>query len=335
VSDGNARASGDHQGDWQPSYLIQTAPVFVWPPQPVELVKLLFGFPGYLWPWKTLYLAVAVLTWLLLAPVVTTMAAFSVNWITMVFSSNLALVVLFAGAWHLRLYVQRAQGTEYKYSGHWLATNNSIFLFRNQLLDNVFWTIVSAVPIWTAYEVLMLWAQARDLAPVVRWQAHPVYCLLLMVLIPLYEEIHFYVIHRLIHWPPLYRTVHSLHHKNVNPGPWSGLAMHPVEHLLYFSGVLLFWIVPSHPLHVLFYLMLLALDPSQGHCGFDRLVVTGRTTLDTESYFHYLHHKYFKVNYGNPVLPFDKWFGTFHDGSQEAQKAMRRRELTGRLAPQR
>ena len=27
----------------------------------------------------------------------------------------------------------------------------------------------------------------------------------------------------------LYRHVHSLHHKSYNPGPWSGLAMHPIE----------------------------------------------------------------------------------------------------------
>ena len=55
--------------------------------------------------------------------------------------------------------------------------------------------------------------------------------------IPLWREVHFYAIHRLIHWPPLYQAVHSLHHRNTNPGPWSGLSMHPVEHLLYFSAV--------------------------------------------------------------------------------------------------
>jgi hypothetical protein len=30
----------------------------------------------------------------------------------------------------------------------------------------------------------------------------------------------------------LYKYVHSLHHKSYNPGPWSGLAMHPVGHSL-------------------------------------------------------------------------------------------------------
>ncbi len=31
------------------------------------------------------------------------------------------------------------------------------------------------------------------------------------------------------------RHFHSLHHKSYNPGPWSGLSMHPVEHLLYYT----------------------------------------------------------------------------------------------------
>jgi sterol desaturase/sphingolipid hydroxylase (fatty acid hydroxylase superfamily) len=106
--------------------------------------------------------------------------------------------------------------------------------------------------------------------------------------------------------------------------------MHPVEHILYFSGVLLHWIVPSHPLHVIFHLQYVAFSPAQGHSGFGRVVLGRQRTLNTDHYFHYLHHKYFEVNYGDPLLPFDKWFGTFHDGSKEAQEAMNRRVLRRR-----
>jgi sterol desaturase/sphingolipid hydroxylase (fatty acid hydroxylase superfamily) len=31
------------------------------------------------------------------------------------------------------------------------------------------------------------------------------------------------------------------------------------------------------------------------------------------------------VNYGNELLPLDKWFGTFHDGSENARKTMKQR----------
>ena len=42
-------------------------------------------------------------------------------------------------------------------------------------------------------------------------------------------------------------------------------------------------------------------------------------------YFHNLHHRYFEVNYGMLLLPLDKWFGTLHDGSQQAHEQMKDR----------
>ena len=38
------------------------------------------------------------------------------------------------------------------------------------------------------------------------------------------------------------------------------------------------------------------------------------TRMSIDSFFHYLHHRYFECNYGNSKLPLDRWFGTFHDG---------------------
>jgi sterol desaturase/sphingolipid hydroxylase (fatty acid hydroxylase superfamily) len=316
------------RGGFEPPEPIHPPPVFLWPPQPVPFLKWFFGYPGYLWPWNSLYAVTAVLTWVWLTPDLARMKTFELGWVATILVRNFGLIVIVAGAWHLRLYVQQAQGTKFKYNSRWLATNNPTFLFRSQLLDNIFWTVISAVPIWSGYEVLTLWGQANGYLPTVDWQAHPVYCVLLMLFIPLFREVHFYLVHRLIHWPPLYRTVHHLHHQNVNPGPWSGLAMHPVEHLLYFSGVLLHWIVPSHPIHVIYHLQHLAFAPSQGHSGFDQVVVNGKITLNNDHYMHYLHHKYFEVNYGGDgVVPIDKWFGTYHDGSPEAEAAMNRRVL--------
>ena len=57
-------------------------------------------------------------------------------------------------------------GTSFKFNGKWPSTNNSAFLFGNQNIDNIIWTFASGVPIWTAYEVLTLWAFANDSHPV-------------------------------------------------------------------------------------------------------------------------------------------------------------------------
>jgi sterol desaturase/sphingolipid hydroxylase (fatty acid hydroxylase superfamily) len=151
------------------------------------------------------------------------------------------------------------------------------------------------------------------------------YCVLLVLLTPMWLDIHFYTIHRLIHWPPLYRSVHYLHHKNVNFGPWSGVAMHSVEHLIFFSAIFLFWIIPSHPLHGVFLLQYLAFGSSLAHLGFGRVALTKKASLNTEDYMHYLHHKYVNANFGGDLVPLDRWLGTFHDGSDEATEALKRR----------
>jgi sterol desaturase/sphingolipid hydroxylase (fatty acid hydroxylase superfamily) len=318
--------SRERGAGWQPLEPVRTPPVFVWPPQPLDALRSIFGFPGYFWPWNALYTAIAFLTWRFLTPDLARMQAFAPGWITELFVCNLVLLLLVVGAWHWRLYIQRAQQDRYKYHARWPGIQDRKFLFGDQVRDNLFRTIVSAVPIWTAYEVLLFWAQANGYAPAVSWRAHPLYCLALLLLMPLYKEVHFYTVHRLIHWPLLYRTVHRIHHKNVNVGPWSGLAMHPLEHLLYFSGVLLYWIVPAHPFHVLLQLQETAFSPSQGHSGFGRVELSRGVTFDNDHYVHYLHHKYFEVNYGgDQFVPLDRWFGTFHDGSKQAHEMMVRR----------
>jgi sterol desaturase/sphingolipid hydroxylase (fatty acid hydroxylase superfamily) len=88
--------------------------------------------------------------------------------------------------------------------------------------------------------------------------------------------------------------------------------MHPIEHVIYFSVVLIHFVMPSHPIHFLFNAQHTALTPSGGHHGYEGPIVNG--LIPTGSYFHYLHHRYFECNYGEGTLPLDWLFGTFRDG---------------------
>jgi sterol desaturase/sphingolipid hydroxylase (fatty acid hydroxylase superfamily) len=329
--------SRDKRGDWKPSKLIAYPPVFVWPAQPLAFAKWMFGYPGYILPWNLVYGAVSVVLWLYLTPSMETMRTFSVGWVAYLLARNALLVFLFFGAFHLRLYIQKGQGSSFKFNAKWPSTGNSAFLFGSQNVDNVIRTFASGVTIWTAYEVVTLWAFANNYIPYVSFSEHPVYCSVLFLLIPVWRDLHFYLVHRLIHSHFLYHSVHKVHHYNVNPGPWSGLAMHPVEHLLYFSVGLIHWIVPSHPVHAIFDYVHAALAPAPGHAGFDKIVIGEERAVDTHSYDHYLHHKHFECNYADGVLPMDKWFGTFHDGSKEAEERMnkRRRERAAKQAARR
>ena len=314
----------DSRGEWQPAERPATVALWAWPPQPLKALKFVFGYPGYVWPWTVLICLIVIATWFFTQPALARMAEFRFDWIAQIYLRNVALLVLFAGGWHLRLYVFCGQGTAHKMNPKWLGGKSPAFLWGNQVWDNAFWSIASGCTVWTAYEALMMWAYANGLLPYVAWETQPAYFALLLFALLACQALHFYFTHRLIHWKPLYRGFHYLHHKNVNIGPWAGMSMHPIEHVIYLSLVLMYWVVPSHPIHALFTLQFAALMPAPGHAGFDKLVVKGRATLPS-NFFHYLHHRYFECNYGDPMLPFDRWFGTFHDGTPEAHARMQQR----------
>lgn len=312
----------DKRGGWTPTKRPKRTPVFVWPPQPKKFLTYLFGFPGYLWPWNTLYFLISLAAVAYLTPSLTTMRDFEVGWVSLILLRNGALALLAYGGFHTLLYIQRRQHTNFKYNSKWPDTDNSVFMFGSQTAENVFWTMCSGVPVWTAYEVLTWWMFANGYISYVDLRQHPAYFIGLLLLMPIWTSFHFYLIHRLIHVGPLYHLIHKVHHNNVNPGPWSGLSMHTFEHIIYFSSVLVFFVVPSHPLHAMFCLVFLALYPARGHVGFHWIETQDERFIDTDCFNHYLHHKYFEVNYGDRLIPFDEWFGTAHDGSPEADDAM-------------
>ncbi len=183
------------------------------------------------------------------------------------------------------------------------------------------------MPIWTAWEVLALWLYANGHVAQLTVTEKSVWFLAPLFFVPLLHEFHFYCIHRLLHWQPFYRTVHKLHHRNTNLGPWSGLSMHPIEHLFYFSGFLIYFVLPCHPVHMLNVGLLEGLSPAQGHTDFDRVVIGNDKSVHLPYFAHYLHRQYVDVNYAHGTIPVDKWFGTFHDGSPEADQALKKRRM--------
>jgi sterol desaturase/sphingolipid hydroxylase (fatty acid hydroxylase superfamily) len=322
--DETAFGSRTPRGEWTPHRRASYGPLFDWPTNPMRILRWLVALPGYLLPWNALYAGVAAAAYAVASPSSTTTKTFAVGWIVVLLVRNLLVTVVWFGVFHVRLYIRQSQDTRFKYNGRWPRAGDR-FMFGSQTKENMFWTLASGVPIWTAYEVLTLWMFANSHINSLRWSQHPVWVVAVMLLIPLWREVHFYVTHRLIHAPKLYQWVHSLHHRNTNPSPWSGLSMHPVEHIIYFSAVLIHWVVPSHPLHAMYNLFHLAMAPVPGHSGFEKVEITSTRSFDTGCLNHYLHHKYFEVNYSDGAIPFDRWFGSFHDGSPEAHASMKLR----------
>jgi len=324
------RAAGNAKlikGDWVPPEALEPAwaAFFYWPPRPKALLRFFFGWNGYLWPRPIFYFGLAWLSWAYLTPERSVASEISFPWIWPIWVRNVVMVAAVAGFWNFVLYGVKTQGTQYKYNKRWPDGDNPSFFLHNQLLDNLFYTFVSAVPIFTAWEIFGIWMQANDYSPTVSWEEHPIYLTCLLLLIPVFHLINFHLTHWLIHWGPLYRWVHSVHHRNVNPGPWSALSMHPVEAFLTFASVAPYLVIPSNELIITAAMLFNYAAATPAHLGFGRVVVGPLEWLTdaTDNYYHYLHHRYYECNYSGSVI--DKWFGTWRDGTVEAHERMKAR----------
>ncbi len=314
----------DRRGEWWSGRPVSLEPLLDDPLNFPKIFKWLTGFPGFFLPWFALYMLLIGVSFVWFTPDLARMETLHLGWMFEILVRNLVLIWVWTGAFHLWFLKFRMQGRQKKYNGNWPAENNPTFLFNNQIYDNVFWAQSGAV-IWTAYECGLWWGYANGWLPYLNPSEHPIIFCLLMMAVPFWRNFHFYWIHRLIHWKPLYDRVHYLHHKNVNVGPWSGMAMHPVEHLLYFSCMLIHLVVPTHPLHMMFNGFQTALGPAISHSGFDEIVFGDEAALSNDRYLHYLHHRYHTVNFGESNVPLDKWFGSLHDGTPEADAHFRKR----------
>lgn len=307
------------QWNYRPAVPIQTSPLFQWPPNPASFSRW-FAARWFVFGENLIIASLAVLTWFFLQPSLEVTKTLAFDWIALMFLRNAVLITIVAGGLHYFLHTRKAQKDALKFDPRELQAKGRSFTLGSQLRDNMFWTLGSGVTFWTGFEVLMLWAMANGYAPMLEWTRNPVWFVALFFLTPMWISFHFYWVHRALHWPPLYKIAHALHHRNTNVGPWSGLSMHPIEHLLFFSSVLIHWIVSAHPIHILFHMQHQALTASTSHAGFEGLLVKDKNALVLGNFHHQMHHRYFECNYGNLEVPWDKVFGSYHDGTEQSHE---------------
>ena len=314
-----------------PDLPIQVSPVFQWPPRPAAIARW-FWDGWFLISEKLLIVGLAFLSWFYLQPALEVSAQFSLAWIIPMWLRNMVLMTAVAGGLHLWFYTFTGQGDVLKFDPREQA-GGRLFTFKSQVHDNMFWTLASGVTVWTAYEVMMIWAFSTGVLTPLAFADAPVWFIALFFLIPIWESFYFYWIHRWLHWKPLYDLAHHVHHRNTNVGPWSGMSMHPVEHVIYLGSVLIHWAISSHPVHVLYHLQYYCLTAATTHAGYEGIVLKDKNRLAMGTFHHQMHHRYFECNYGSLEIPWDKWFGSWHDGTPKGRMMMkeRRKRLAGKL----
>jgi sterol desaturase/sphingolipid hydroxylase (fatty acid hydroxylase superfamily) len=62
------------------------------------------------------------------------------------------------------------------------------------------------------------------------------------------------------------------------------------------------------------------------HTDYEDLLIKNKRSLAPGTFYHTLHHRYFECNYGTLEMPWDRWFGTFHSGTEADGEQMKIRK---------
>ena len=311
--------------NYHPELPFKDPSIFVWPPNPSFLLRW-FARNWLTLSERVLMVILAIGLWTFIYPSLETAKTLAIGWIAQIWLINMVLMIVSAGGLHLYFITYKKQGKHLKFDPRDQGRNNKLWDFSDQVKDNMFWSLGSGVLQLTGFQVVTMWLMANGYAPTITLASNPLWFVLALILIPIWSAFHFYWVHRLLHVPLLYKRVHSLHHRNVNIGPWSGFSMHPVEHFLYLTTLCIHWIVASHPVHLIFHIVYQGPGAAMTHTGYEDLLIKDKRRLALGTFYHQLHHRYYECNYGNQEMPWDRWFGTFHDGSEEATRTTRDRK---------
>jgi lathosterol oxidase len=117
-----------------------------------------------------------------------------------------------------------------------------------------------------------------------------------------------YWMHRAMHQPVLFRTIHRWHHRTLAPTAFTASAMHPVEFAAYqLVAVLPLFLFPIPAWGVVFTLLYHNVVALFDHSGID----FGRWfPWQPPPRFHDDHHAYFRLNYGQTLGLWDTIFHT-------------------------
>ena len=142
-----------------------------------------------------------------------------------------------------------------------------------------------------------------------------------MAVLLVWNDIHFYANHRLLHTRPL-RRFHAQHHRSLVTTPFSTYSFHPLEAALLGNVILLPMLLHDFSFAALLSLPVMSLLLNNlGHSNYDFAPSAGHDHWLSASRRHHLHHTRYHGNYGFLFNFMDGWFGTRlpDEGSQPAQ----------------
>ena len=182
-------------------------------------------------------------------------------------------------------------------------------LAKHQVRREVASSLVSIL-LFGVYGALTIWMDARGWVRIV-WSFAPLRGALDVLFLVVWNELHFYACHRLLHTRWLFRHVHKVHHRAVVPTPWSTYAFHPVEAAL--LGSVMITALLLHDLSIIAVLVYPVVSLAMnclGHLNYALWEDRPVGKLLAASVRHSQHHHKVKGNYGFLIPQLDAVLST-------------------------
>ncbi|MBI1286323.1 MAG: sterol desaturase [Flavobacteriales bacterium] len=178
---------------------------------------------------------------------------------------------------------------------------------------------ISSVAVFAMVSVFLLYLKKHDFTKIyMDMDAFGgIYFGFSIVLLIVLHDTWFYWTHRLMHWKPIFKYVHLVHHKSTDPTPWAAFSFHPTEAFIQIAYVpIMVCLVPLHPIAILTWALYQFTLNMLGHLGFELLpkgfTKSKWTFWHNTSTHHNMHHKYFSCNYSLYFNVWDRLMGTNH-----------------------
>lgn len=130
-----------------------------------------------------------------------------------------------------------------------------------------------------------------------------------MIILFFWNEIHFYINHRLLHMPWL-RRFHKAHHQSMTTTPWTTYSFHPVEALMLGSVLIIPMLLHDFSIEALISVPIFSFVINQiGHVNYDWFP-NSNFFLWRGARRHQQHHARIHGNFGFALEFMDKWLKT-------------------------
>uniref|UniRef100_A0A7S1SZN5 Fatty acid hydroxylase domain-containing protein n=1 Tax=Tetraselmis chuii TaxID=63592 RepID=A0A7S1SZN5_9CHLO len=203
---------------------------------------------------------------------------------------------------------------------------------RNDVMRDAFYSI-GPLAVKAGYWKLIEELHAHDYGLMydteVRTVPQILYAILTIVTLDYLHDAWFYWTHRLLHWRPLYKHVHYMHHQSTVPSAYTGYSFHLLEAALVFANeVILIFLFPIHTkLHRLYHIFTTAIH-NGGHAGYELapfipsleqlawliLNGTGKQCKGLNTVMHHdMHHRYPTKHFSLYFTHWDRWCKTLHE----------------------